>query len=223
MRAGLFLTHFHWDHVQGLPFFKPLFVSGNEAHIYGPADSADILVETIEGQMGGAFFPISTESFRSSVKYTGLQEETIEAFGARISTLYVMHPGRTLAYRVEYAGRSIVFAPDNELIPECIEPELSGEALRLAEFAAGASLLMHDCQYTREIYEKRRGWGHSCGETLAAVAAHAKVERVLLFHHDPDHDDAAVDAIHEEFLRHHEARGGQALSDPAREGMTYLV
>ena len=80
LRAAILLTHFHWDHTQGFPFFKPLFIPGNEIQVYGPADSNDALVETIENQMGGAFFPISPEAFLASVKYYGLQEQTFEAF-----------------------------------------------------------------------------------------------------------------------------------------------
>ncbi|HTE20926.1 MAG TPA: hypothetical protein VK689_21385, partial [Armatimonadota bacterium] len=180
-------------------------------------------VETIEGQMGGAFFPISTASFRSSVKFVGLQEETFDVFGATVSTLFVVHPGRTLAYRVDFEGHSIVYVPDNEITPQCVEPELTGEALRLARFAEGASLLLHDCQYSREGYEAHRGWGHSCGDLLAAVVARAGVDRVLLFHHDPDHPDETIDAIHAEFQSALKRHGGKALSDPAREGLTYLT
>jgi CheY-like chemotaxis protein/phosphoribosyl 1,2-cyclic phosphodiesterase len=223
LRLSLFLTHYHWDHVQGLPFFKPIFIPGNEIHLHGPADSNGEMMELIAGQMGGAFFPISVESFRSSVRFIGLQETTFESFGIQISTLYMLHPGRTLAYRVDVDGRSMVFAPDNELLPEMIGRNLSGEALRLAKFARGASLLIHDCQYSRSGYESRRGWGHSCGEALAAVAAEAGVERTLLFHHDPDHTDDDVDAIHTEFRHHLELRGGTGESEPAREGFTYPV
>lgn len=223
LRLALFLTHYHWDHVQGLPFFKPLFVPGNEVHLYGPAESNDQMMELIGGQMGGAFFPISVDAFRSSVKFHGIQETSFEAFGCSISTLNTLHPGRTLAYRVEVGGRSLVYAPDNEMVPESAIPQLSGEALRLANFVRGASLLMHDCQYSREEYEKKRGWGHSPAYAVGAALAAAEVERILLFHHDPDHDDLEVDRIHGEFRRNYEARGGTAPSESAREGATYSV
>jgi phosphoribosyl 1,2-cyclic phosphodiesterase/CheY-like chemotaxis protein len=223
LRVNLFLTHYHWDHIQGLPFFAPLYIPGNEVNLYGPAESGEDLVSIIEGQMGGAFFPVSTSAFLSSVKFNGLREQTCEVQGITVSTLFMLHPGRTLAYRVDLGDRSIVYAPDNEILLESISPTLSGEALRLAEFASGASLFLHDCAYSRKAYEKRRGWGHSCGETLAAVAAQAQVERVLLFHHDPDSSDAGVKAVHEEFEAGLKARNAYIDSEPAREGASYSV
>ncbi len=223
MRAALFLTHFHWDHVQGLPFFVPLYIPGNEFHLYGPAESSEALVQTIEGQMGGAFFPISTNSFRSSVSFFGLQEQTFECFGIKVSTQWVLHPGTTLAYRIDLPGKSIVYCPDHEILPENVTPELSGEAERFAQFAEGASLLIHDCAYSRAVYESKRGWGHSTGACLAAVAAAAQVQRVLLFHHDPDNDDEAVQKVHDEFVAALTERNVTIASEPAREGATYFV
>jgi phosphoribosyl 1,2-cyclic phosphodiesterase/CheY-like chemotaxis protein len=223
IRAGLFLTHFHWDHIQGFPFFKPLYQPGNEIQIYGPSDSDAALADTLGGQMAGVFFPVSIDAFRSTLKFIALQEETVEAFGVRVRSQCVLHPGRTLAYRVEINGHSLVYAPDHEILPECVDPVLSGDALRFAEFARGATLLIHDCTYSRQVYEGRRGWGHSCGESLAALAAHAGVERVLLFHHDPDNADEGVEAIHREFQEAAAARGADILSEPAREGGTYSL
>lgn len=221
LRAALFLTHFHWDHIQGMPFFKPLYSSGNEFHVYGPSDSNDGLLETIAGQIGGAFFPISPDAFRANVKYIGVQESKFEAFGVDISVLYMMHPGTTVGYRVDIGEHSVVYAPDNELMPEMLEPELSGEALRLAQFASGASLLIHDTQYSKTQYTKFRGWGHSSADALATVAAVAKVKKVLTFHHDPDHSDEDVNRIHEEFVNAAAARGATIASEAAREGGSY--
>jgi phosphoribosyl 1,2-cyclic phosphodiesterase/CheY-like chemotaxis protein len=221
LRTALLLTHYHWDHTQGLPCFKPLFVPGNEINIYGPAESRESLVETIEGQMGGEYFPISTEAFQAAVKFHAVQEQNLEVFGVSLSTLYVLHPGRTLAYRVNIGDRSVVFAPDNELLPETTAPELTAQARRFAEFAAGATLLIHDAQYSREVYQTRRGWGHSSAECVARVAAHAQVKRVLLFHHDPDSSDEAVEAIHGEFQAALDACGAEIASEPATEGEVY--
>ena len=137
--------------------------------------------------------------------------------------IQVAHPSSTLIYRVDLGDRSVVYAPDNELLPETVEPELSSEALRLAKFAGGASLLIHDCTYSRQTYEKRRGWGHSCGPAIAAVAKHAGVKRVLLFHHDPDSSDSDVEAIHREFQNALDALGADIQSEPAREGASYSL
>jgi phosphoribosyl 1,2-cyclic phosphodiesterase len=218
VRIALCFTHFHWDHIFGLPFFDPLYTPGNEVHIYGPADTSDSLTHKIQAEMGGDYFPVSTEAFRAYVKIVAILEQRFESLGVSISAIYAFHPGRTLAYRVDLDGASFVYAPDNEILPECVTPDLTGEALRLAHFASGASVLLHDCQYTRSVYETRRSWGHSCTECLAAVAAHAQVGRVVLFHHDPDADDGEVETVHEEFQTALAACGADIPSEPAREG-----
>lgn len=224
LRASLFLTHFHWDHIQGLPFFKPLYRPGNEITIYGPAASDAGLLEAIQGQMGGAFFPISTDAFLSSVKYVGLQEQTLDVAGLQVSSFPATHPGFTLGYKVSWNGRSIAYVPDNELLPELIEPEISGWALRFIEWLRGTDLVIHDCQYSAAGYLTHRGWGHSGATSVAAIAAAAEVGRVLLFHHDPDYDDDRVNQIHDEFRAELEARGaGHIQSTPAAENTCYHV
>ena len=130
----------------------------------------------------------------------------------------------TLAYRMEIGGKSIVYCPDHEILPETITPELSGEAKRFADFAKGATLLIHDAAYSARSYESKRGWGHSTGPNLAAVVAAAQVERVLLFHHDPDNDDDAVQGVHAEFAAAMDAiEGSSCSSEPAREGVSYSL
>lgn len=223
MQFHICITHCHWDHIQGLPFFKPLYAPGNEINLYAPADSDAALAEIMEGQMGRDYFPVSMSSLASSVKYTALNEMDFEILEMPISTFHVFHPGRTLAYRVHLEGCSVVYVPDNELVPEFAKPEVSGEPLRFARFAFGASLLIHDCAYSRAVYEKRRGWGHSCGEILATVAAHANVKRVLLFHHDPDNSDEDVAAIHQEFRNAVESLDAEIESELATEGATLTL
>ncbi|MDF2439704.1 MAG: hypothetical protein JWN98_688 [Abditibacteriota bacterium] len=224
LHASLFLTHFHWDHIQGLPFFKPLYRPGNEITIYGPAASDAGLLEAIQGQMGGSFFPISTDAFLSSVKYIGLQEQTLDIGGLQVSSLAATHPGFTLGYKVSWGNRSVAYVPDNELLPELLEPELSGDAVRLVEWLRGTNLLIHDCQYSTAGYLTHRGWGHSGAKSLAAVVAAANVGRVLLFHHDPDYDDSRVNGIHDEFRAELEMRGaGHIQSAPASENTCYRL
>ncbi len=222
-RIALCLTHFHWDHILGLPFFAPFYAPGNEIHLCAPADSNEALAEKIEKQIGGDYFPVSIEAFRAALKFHSLRQETVEIEGFTLSTFYAFHPGATLAYRLDMGEQSLVYAPDNELPLESVEPELSGEALRFAQFIAGASLLIHDGTYSRAVYETRRGWGHSCGAALAAVARRANVKRVLLFHHDPDNSDEQIQAIHQEFQATLAQSGASIPSEPACEGMTYSL
>jgi phosphoribosyl 1,2-cyclic phosphodiesterase len=219
-KMAVCLTHYHWDHTQGLPFFKPLYVPGNVVEIYGPADSTESLTKKIKGEMGGDYFPVSIEAFQASVDFVAVTERTFEMPGYSLSVLHAFHPGRTVAYRVDLGERSVVYASDNELPPDHLEPEFSGEALRFAEFAAGASLLIHDATYSRSAYDQKRGWGHSCGETVAALAVRAGVGQVCLFHHEPDNTDADIEAIHQEFVEACAARGADIPAAPAAEGMT---
>jgi len=219
-KLAICFTHYHGDHTQGLPFFKPLYVPGNVVEIYGPADSSESLTKKIKGEMGGDYFPVSIEAFQASVDFVVVTERTFEMPGYSLSALYAFHPGRTVAYRLDLGGRSVVYASDNELPLANLEPEFSGEALRFAEFAAGTSLLTHDTTYSRSAYDQKRGWGHSCGEAVAALAVQAEVGQVCLFHHDPDSTDADIEAIHQEFVDACAARGADILAAPATEGVT---
>lgn len=220
MRLTLCLTHYHWDHIQGLPFFKPLYVAGNRVEIHGPAEDDTALAEKIRGEMGGDYFPVSLEAFMASVRFVAVGEYSFETVGIPVKALFTFHPGRTLAYRVDYGGRSVVYAPDNELSPDTLHGRLFGEARRFARFAAGASLLIHDATYSASRYRDKQGWGHSSPQAVAHLAAHAHVERVLLFHHEPDNSDAAIAALQEEFARTAAALGVTIPAEPAAEGMT---
>jgi len=220
LQLALCLTHFHWDHIFGLPFFAPLYLAGNEVHLCGPAENDAALVEKIHVEMGGDYFPVSIEAFRATLHFHGLGEQEFQVLGAQLSTHYAMHPRRTLAYRLEFEGQALVYAPDNELLGETTTGGVTGEAARFARFAHGAALLIHDCTYSNAEYARRRGWGHSAPAALAAVALAAEVERVVLFHHDPDNDDDAIDAIYEEFLAALPP-DSTLMSEPAREGASY--
>ncbi|PIU63596.1 MAG: hypothetical protein COS85_15605 [Armatimonadetes bacterium CG07_land_8_20_14_0_80_59_28] len=217
----LCLSHFHWDHIQGIPFFKHLYVPNNEIIIYGPADSDEAIYERMQGQMGSDYFPISIDALQSSVRYVAIGEKSFDILNARVSTLRANHPGPTVLYRVDVGDKSVVFAPDNEIPPPSTDPELADVARRVADFAQGADLLIHDCMYSAASYESHRGWGHTAGAALAAVAAEAQVQRVLLFHHSPDDDDGAVEAIHDEFRT--ALRDDTIGSEPAREGVCYAL
>eukprot|EP00899_Mesostigma_viride_P006217 jgi/Mesvir1/15597/Mv03207-RA.3 len=195
----IFISHTHWDHIQGLPFFTPLFVPGNTFHIFGPKGLDKCLKQTLEGQMQYSYFPVTADAFGAVVKYHDIVEESFMVEDVRISTHYLNHPALTLAYRVECDGASVVYCTDHEMYDRSLAGgsyPAPGSADDLhCSFFRGCSLLIHDSQYTKEEYQEKVGWGHSTWEYVIHMAAWAQVGIVALFHHDPRRSDEQVDAI----------------------------
>ena len=192
-RATLFITHPHWDHINALPFFAPLYMQGNEFEMCGPAHGDIDIKSLLSAQMDGVYFPIKIKEFASTLNFRDLGEETLEMDGVRIRTLLLNHPGTCLGYRVEYKGRSLCYVTDNELYPP--ETDFFNEHYRdrLVRFVEKADVLITDTTYTDEEYPAKIHWGHSCVSQVADLAARASVGTLYLFHHDPDHSDDTVD------------------------------
>jgi phosphoribosyl 1,2-cyclic phosphodiesterase len=188
----MFFSHVHWDHIQGFPFFGPAFVPGNKIHMYGGAQVAGRVENAMVGQMESPSFPVRLEQLPSTLLFHDLHagDSVQPAPGCTVRCAAGNHPGGVLAYRVEHAGRSVVYLTDHE--PDGEQPE------GIVELARGADLLIYDCMYTPEEYSgkkdgvPRKGWGHSTFEVGAALAEHCGVGELLLFHHDPDQNDADV-------------------------------
>jgi phosphoribosyl 1,2-cyclic phosphodiesterase len=192
--GALFITHPHWDHINALPFFSPLYVPGNEWEICGPAQPGASVRDLVAAQMDGRFFPITPGEFGGSVCYTDLYQDRYRIQNVDVSTMLLMHPGVCLGYRFSYGGRTLTFVTDNELyLPG--NAELHGEEYmdRLAEFVEGSDLLITDTTYTDEEYPARVGWGHSCVSQVARLAHKARVKRLCIFHHDPAQSDDDID------------------------------
>jgi phosphoribosyl 1,2-cyclic phosphodiesterase len=195
----LLIGHTHWDHIQGLPFFAPLFQDDSVWHVYGPRGLNESLAKTLAGQMQYQYFPVTLEQLAAHVSFHDLVEGSFEIGDLRVSAQYLNHPALTLGYRIEGDGVSVVYACDHEPF----DPELAyggevpadGADGRHAQFLADADLLIHDAQYRPEEYPDRRGWGHSTVDYAVSVASAARVKTLALFHHDPDHDDETVDAM----------------------------
>ncbi|HEX3176462.1 MAG TPA: MBL fold metallo-hydrolase [Methylomirabilota bacterium] len=198
-RGHILITHTHWDHIQGFPFFAPLFAPGDEWDVYAPRGLRESLRETLAGQMQYTYFPITLEQFAATVRYHDLVEGEFAIGDIRVSTRYLNHPALTLGYRLEADGATLVYATDHEphsrALAEGLAGELTGEDRRHAQFLAGADLLIHDAQYTVAEYASKIGWGHSTVDSVATLARDADVRRVALFHHDPHRDDAGLDAV----------------------------
>lgn len=213
--AELFLSHYHWDHIQGMPFFGPAYSPGSAIRIHGPAFEGVGPEHILTGQMHAPYFPAPASEWCGIRGY-----ETVSAgqqFGigaATIRTAQLSHPGMTLGYRIEEAGHVLVYMSDNE--PDLASPELlSG----MVDLARDADLLLHDCQYTEGEYALKRGFGHSTPRQAVRVATEAGVRQLVLFHHDPGHGDEQVEILAEEAA----ALAPDIQVDIAREGETLPV
>jgi len=242
VRGHLLITHTHWDHIQGFPFFAPLFVPGSEWDVYAPGSGGHQLETTLAGQMEYTYFPVTLEQLRATLRCHDLGEGSFAIGHVRIATQYLNHPALTLGYRLEADGVAVVYATDHEPHGRD-EPERSGgkigrpgapaahrEDQRHIEFLAGADLVIHDAQYTAAEYPNKITWGHTPAEWAVDYALAAGAKRLALFHHDPLRDDAAVDRLVDACrqrvltagggLEVFAAAEGQALHLTAAEGAT---
>lgn len=212
VNVTLLLSHTHWDHIQGLPFFVPLYLRSTSLHVIGPGTDGMSLDGVLAHQMTSPVFPVRLAELPSAITTRqSLPGDTFQLGNARIRCAKSNHPGGCLAWRIEADGASIVYATDTEHYA-CVDPTL-------ASFARGADILIYDAQYTPEEYRgesgpPRVGWGHSTFEAGAALATEAGVSQLVLFHHDPMRTDTAVAAI--------EARARPLFANTvaAREGMS---
>jgi len=197
-RIDLLLSHVHWDHIQGLPFFEPMYLDGQEIHVHGPAPDGVALEAVLEGQLDPAVYPVprTARPARLSV-HTVTAGREIEIPGFRIRSIALSHPGGALGYRVEpdRGGPAVAYLTDNELGTVGRDRMPSGWREGLVEFLDGAALLIHDAMYTPALLEARSGWGHSSVLDAVSLASDAGLPRLALFHHEPDHDDDAVDRL----------------------------
>jgi len=212
IRAYIMITHPHWDHIQGFPFFKPLFISGNEFTIVGSGTRTKTLEQIVADQMDRVYFPVRLSELKANIKFLQVGEEEFKIYDATVQTIYVNHPGFTLGYRITFNNKSIVYISDNEPFDREITPHLFNwekEVIerfnnvhgdpnqRIFDFVRGADLLIHDTTYTPEEYIEKIGWGHSNYLFTLRVAHEGQVKRLLLFHHDHMHTDDMIDEIFE--------------------------
>jgi phosphoribosyl 1,2-cyclic phosphodiesterase len=188
-RIHLLLTHLHLDHVEGLGFFAPLFDAEAEITIWGPRPDEDGLAAYLARYLSPPWFPLEFETLPSQVEIVEVEDDAWELEGISVTSAPVQHRGPTLGYRLEDAGGVLAYIPDNE---PALRPE-SGLGL-----AAGADVLLHDAQYTDDEYRTRVGWGHTALSDFARYVAAAESRRVLMFHHDPSHEDDQLERMQSE-------------------------
>jgi ribonuclease BN (tRNA processing enzyme) len=198
LSGHILISHTHWDHIQGIPFFAPLFVPGFEWDIYAPRGIGQSLRQTLAGQMQSTYFPVAIEQLGATIRYHELVEGRLRIGDFDVTTRYLNHPTLTLGYRLEADDVSFVYACDHEPHSHGLATgvgDIFGEDRRHAEFLSGADLVVHDAQYLASEYAHKIGWGHSTVEYAVALARLAKTEQLVLTHHDPIRNDAAIDAI----------------------------
>jgi phosphoribosyl 1,2-cyclic phosphodiesterase/ActR/RegA family two-component response regulator len=194
IEASILISHPHWDHLNALPFFAPLYGPGNQFDICGPSQGEISMRHQVSGQMDGVYFPITTREFAASVSYRDLGEGSFEIGGVPVQTILLRHPGNCLGYRFRHGARTICYVTDNELYPADSPFRSEEKVERLADFCREADLLITDCTYTDAEYPQRIHWGHSSVSQVVELAARARARRLCLFHHDPVHTDTLVDA-----------------------------
>lgn len=216
----LLVSHTHWDHIQGFPFFAPAFVPGTRLTLVGPAGSIKSLKAAFADQMDPAYFPLRLDQVPADVEFIEVTSgEAFQVGDMEIVPHEMNHPIVTLGYRIKENGSTFVFATDNELQgPKAADDTPSEPPVALVEWTQGADLLAHDAQYSREEYPTHIGWGHSTFDDALTLAERAGVRQLAFVHHDPGHSDDDVDALVEDALGNHRQRSGKRLvAFPAAE------
>jgi phosphoribosyl 1,2-cyclic phosphodiesterase len=212
------LSHLHWDHIQGLPFFKPFLRPGANVALYAPAQPDGTTVAEVFGDtIKPPLFPIHFSMLPGMLDIHEIADDDFMVGGAKVMSRLIPHVGATLGYRVEWNGRSVVYISDHQM-PSDGSHSAWPNAL---ELCAGADLLIHDAQYTPEEFAMKRDWGHCTPEFAVWLAATAGVKRLALFHHDPAHVDDDLDAILAPVIACAASHGVDAFA--ARERVTIAV
>lgn len=221
LRAEILLTHAHWDHIQGLPYFKPFFAAGNAVRIWGSRQGTASLEAILRQQMDPAVFPVPLDALSASltVQEIGAGEFTMGEF--RVRAMKLRHPGTTLGYRLTpvAGGASLAYVTDNELGPGGHYPLPPSWRDEFIAFLKGVDVLVHDAMYTPAQLETHRGWGHSTYDEAVTLAAEADVRRLVLFHHEPEHADAVMDELVAAAQKTARSRGLKLKVLAAQEGM----
>ena len=225
MNLDILLSHTHWDHIQGLPFFQPLNTRGNSVRIYGAAQAGVPLVEILDRQMDPVVFPVPLKALAADLQVTEVTGGTFEIDGFLVEAFRLRHPGTTLGYKLVpvKGGRTMAYLTDNELGSGGSYEVPDDWRSQLVRFLRGVDTLIHDGMYSEAMIESRAGWGHSTPEQAVALAWEAGVRRLVLFHHEPEHDDGAVDALVIGARSFAAARAPGLVVEAAMEGMSLTL
>ncbi|HEX8725856.1 MAG TPA: MBL fold metallo-hydrolase [Gemmatimonadaceae bacterium] len=224
--GDLFLTHAHWDHIQGIPFFAPVFQRGNHFTIWGARTLETSIDRVVRDQMSPVVFPVAFDALDAGIEFRELPPDSLRRHGCDVATYPVRHPGGALGFRFREAqpgARALVYIADNELGAGGTYDAPDGWRSGLVDFVRGAHVLIHDATYTTDEYAQYRGWGHSTFDDAVALALEAGIDRLLLFHHKPERSDDELDARVAECRSLARKRGGTLDVVAAAEGMELTI
>ena len=191
--ARIFISHTHWDHINTVPFFAPLYGRGNQIEIFGPYQGDLTIERAIGAQMESVYFPVTMREFAARLVFRDLREESLDFGPVRVDTMLLSHPGYCLGYRLTARGRKVCYITDNELYLTSDRRYNARYVEQLTDFVRGADVLITDTTYRDGEYLSKVDWGHSCVSQVARLAARAEVKRLHLFHHDIDQTDDVID------------------------------
>ena len=216
--AHILLSHGHWDHIQGYPFFAPIYQPDREIHVYISVEKGRKLLSTLFQQMDGTHFPVRVEDLPSNnfPKFKGIESELYEREGIKVVKQALNHPGGGSAYKINENGASLAYVTDNELDPPYAT---STNYDQWVNYLHGVDVLIHDAQYTEDDMPHKHGWGHSLLSQVRQLATDAEVGTLVMFHHDPDRSDSQLDEIQIENLIYLKSHRAPARSVCAAEGM----
>jgi CheY-like chemotaxis protein len=221
--ARIFISHTHWDHINTIPFFAPLYIRGNQIDVFGPHQGDLTIASAISAQMESVYFPVTVREFGARLVCRDLREERLEFGPLKIDTMLLSHPGTCLGYRLSARGRTLCYVTDNELYPPGSPRHNSRYVEHLTAFVKNADLLITDTTYRDSEYPSKVDWGHSAVSQVADLAARAKVKRLHLFHHDPDQTDDDIDAKLAEMREALARLGSDVACDAPAEGRSVSI
>jgi phosphoribosyl 1,2-cyclic phosphodiesterase len=202
----IFISHYHWDHIQGIPFFIPLYKKGKNITFYGEGCSGKRVKEMLGQQMASNYFPINMDEAGAKTNFVEIKTNSVYQIGnIKVETRRANHSSPTITFKITENDKSVVYMPDNELhmkesIHEYSEKEILDQDKELIEFCFGCDYLIHDSMYDETSVLGKRGWGHSGNITLAYFSILSKVKNLVLFHYNPDYDDEKIDTLLKETL-----------------------
>ena len=237
INLSLLITHVHWDHIQGFPFFVPAYDQKNEIRVFGYNGANTSLQEILKDQMATPFFPIGLYDLPGRIRFENPGSMDFTIGKVQVRARQMNHPGVCLGYRIVTSKGSIAYLPDHEPYEACrlhskksrsltleqIKEQAQEDRLGLVEFLADSDILILDSQYTDEEYHTHEGWGHGSLSASISLAADARIRKLVLFHHDPTHDDETIDRMVDAARRLATQTGGSVEVEGAREGAEFSL